>query len=211
MATSSTAIANKALSHLGVASTIADLDTESSAEARAAREFYEDARDEVLRDFPWPFATKVVSLALVTDYTAETSTTYPEYGYAYRYPADAVRLLRIRSGAGRIETNSSRVRMRIISDDVGKLLLTDSTPAWLEYVAKETDVSRYDADFANAFALYLASMIAPRVTGGDPNNLGLKCLQKYELARGKAMANALNEQTGDEGSSDESGFTAARV
>jgi hypothetical protein len=179
--------------------------------AKACRAYYETTRDEVLRDFPWPFATRVVPLAVVADYSAETSTTYPEYAYAYRYPAECLRFIRIRSGGGRFETNASRIRTRIIGDADGLLILADIAPAWAEYVVVVEDVSRWPADAISAFSLLLASKIAPRVTGGDPNKLGLRSLQPYDLARKKALANALNEQTGDDGMLDSSGFMSARA
>ena len=213
MASSDTEICNMALSHVGVSQELTDLATDRTANARACRRFYEHARDEVLRDFPWPFATRVESLALVTDYTTETAETYAEYDYAWRYPANAVRLLRIRSGTGRWETNLSRVRHRIISDADGMLLLADMTPGWIEYVTSDVVVSRFAPDFVTALSLYLASLIAPRVTGGDPQNLGPKALVRYDFARKKAWANALNEQMGDDGRADEdySGFMGARA
>ena len=62
---SKTEIANLALSHLGVGKEIGNLDTEKTEEAVAMRRFYESARDATLRDFPWPFATRMVALALV--------------------------------------------------------------------------------------------------------------------------------------------------
>lgn len=226
MAASSTEIANLALSHVGVAVEVQNVDTESTAEARAVRAFYEQARDEVLRAFPWPFATVIAALQLVTDYTAEITTTYPEYGYAYRYPADCLRLLKIRSGAGQwigvgplqwvTTTNTlaylgQRVRTKIISDAAGALILADQTTPYAEYVQRVTDVSRFAPDFVSALSFYLAALIAPRVTGGDPNNLGAKALAKYDLARRQAWATALNEQALDDGLDAESGFTAARA
>src|SRR4051812_32897245 len=95
-------ICNMALGHLAVGKAIGAL-TEASQEARACLRFYEQARDEVLRDFPWPFATTVEALALV----AVQPTT--EWGYSYRYPLNCLALRRIPSGV-RNDTRGTTVK-----------------------------------------------------------------------------------------------------
>lgn len=81
---SSTEISNMALSHLAISREIAALDTERSQEAQACRRFYETVRKTVLRDYPWPFATKFATLALVED------DPNSEWDFSYRYPSDCL-------------------------------------------------------------------------------------------------------------------------
>lgn len=195
MPSSVAAICNQALSALALDADIQVI-TENSAEARACNLFYEDVRDQVLRDFPWPFARKVAVLALVTG-------TPNEWGYQYRYPSDALAIRRIlpygddTATLGQLEFPSTRIPYSIAQDATGRLLWTFMEDAWVEYTVQITDVTMFPDDFAAAVALLLASFIAPRVTGGDPNKLGDRALAKYQWRISSAKANALNEQAPD--------------
>ena len=185
------AICNLALSHLGVGKEIANLETETSQEAAACRRFFATARDNTLRDYPWPFATKIASLALI-----ETEPN-DEWGYSYRYPTDCVRLRRILSG-NRNDNRQTRVPYKIAQDTSGELLYTDMENAEVEYTVRETDPSRYPSDFAMAFSLRLALYIAPRLTKGDPFKLGDRALSLHEFEIKKAMASAHIEEQSEE-------------
>lgn len=188
---SSTEIANLALSHLAVAQPIANLTTERSTTAAACRTFYSLTRELVLRQTAWPFANVVETLGLV-----ETDPN-DEWGYSYRYPATASRLIRIPSGI-RNDTRQKRVPYKIGRDASGKLIYTDMEDALIEYTRLETDEDRYPPDFIMAMSLRLAAYIAPRVTGGDPFKLGQRAMQMYMLEFGLATANAGNEDQPDE-------------
>lgn len=147
VASSKVQISNLALRHLATAKSIASMD-EKSTEAIAMAQVYDQAKDEVLRDFPWPFAGRVVSLALVQNQPT------PEWGFSYRYPADCIAIRRFLSPgqiagpdpsawgyvqpmsayqSGRIATPQSRVKYRIMSDDDGLLIFTDFAPVPATY------------------------------------------------------------------------------
>jgi hypothetical protein len=85
-------ICNVALSHLANSTEIQDLDAEPSKEAQACRRLFDLTRDEVLRDFPWPFATASAALTLFA------SNPNTEWGYSYRMPAGKLFFRRILSG-----------------------------------------------------------------------------------------------------------------
>ena len=191
MATSETEICNLALSHLGIAKEIANLETENSAEANAMRRFYVTARDETLREFAWPFATKQVALGLVEEDPTD------EWGFSYRYPSDAVALRRILSGI-RNDNRQSRAAYRITRDDDGLLVYTDIEDAELEYTMRETDVLRFPSDFVMALSFLLAWLTAPRLAGGDPFKLAQRALQLYEVELSKARAMAAGEEQPEE-------------
>lgn len=186
---SKVAICNMALGALGVGDEIASID-ERSAEARACRIFYDETLKEVLRDHAWPFATKIVALALVEEAPSD------EWGYAYRYPTDCVMMRRILSGQ-RLDTRATRVPNRIIADDAGQLILTDAAEAELEYTMIISDSQRLPPDFTAAFAYLLAVRIAPKVTGGDPFGLQEKNIKLYNFEIAKAKASAANEEQPD--------------
>lgn len=185
-------ICNLALSHLGVSTEIANLETERSKEAAACRRFYETVRDEVLRDFTWPFATVIADLALVQE------QPNAEWAYAYRYPADALFFRRILTGGCRVEQAGARVPYRIGRDADGQLIFTDQATAVAEWTTLVDDTEQWPPDCVQAAGLLLASYIAPRVTGGDQFKLGLLALQKYQARIMAAKANAANEETPDQ-------------
>jgi hypothetical protein len=79
----------------------------------------------------------------------------------------------------------------------------------VEYVQDVTDLTLPSALFIEAYALLLASRIAPRVTGGDPYKLGPLAYQKYQQKIHEAQNNSLNEEQVDV--QPESEFVRART
>jgi hypothetical protein len=203
MATSKTNIANMALRHVGVSLTVADVDLTSdrSAQARACREFYDNARDEVLRDFNWHFARRRSALTGLAPVLSDPSS---EWQYSYRLPSDLVAMRRVLNGLGvRYDTELGRIPYELSGDDSGQLLLTDyltatGDPLVVVYTARVTDVTKYPADFAQALALLLGGYIAASITEGDELKLGERALAKYAWRIAKAWANAANEEQPDQ-------------
>lgn len=208
-------ICNLALSHLAIAKEIQDLVAEKSAEALACRRFYYQSRDEVLADFPWPFATAFANPALVAGPTPPATM---EWAYSYRVPDDCLRVRRILSG-DRNDTRDTRVPYRLTQDSSGLLILTDVVPyaatattvaqPQIEYTVLVEDPSRFSADFAQALSYLLAWYLAPRLTAGDKFNLGKQARQAYEWAIGRARDNAVNAEQPDP--LPESEFISARL
>lgn len=205
MATSSVELANLALSHLGDTKGIASMD-ERSDPARACNRWYEQCRDEVLRDFAWPFAITTATLALVEEFDSDTA----EWAYSYTYPSDALYLTRSPYGSSRTPTNDTTQKWRIVRNaSGGKLLYIDQDEATIEYVAQVTDPTEFPPDFTVALSYLLASRIAPAVTSEARKENMLLMLQLYKDAIGNARANALNEQAPDV--PPDSGFITARA
>ena len=199
--TSTTEICNMALSHLGHGKEINNVDTETSSEASACRRFYEIARLTTLRDFPWPFATKIEELSLVEE------DPNAEWGFSYRYPPDCLKFRRILSGT-RNDTRQTRVPFKIAQDDTGILIFSDTDEADAEFTKDMNDPTVYPSDFVLALSFKLASLIAPRLTAGDPAKLGDRTLQLYMHAIGQARVTAANEEQHEE--DPESEFIRAR-
>lgn len=187
MATDLVSIWNRALSVLGNAVEVQS-DSENSPEANACRRFYEDARDELLQGFPWPFATTTATLALV-----ETDPT-TEWLYAYAYPTGCLKFGRI-LGDLRLEAANTRVPYVLRAD---RIIYTDRIDAVGEYVTQVTDTTEFSPAFAKALSLLLASYIAPRVTGGDPYKLQDRCEALQARALAFAQANCVNEEQPDQ-------------
>ena len=181
-----TDICNMAISHLGISKDIANVTTEQSAEAKACRRFLDIARETVLKDYNWPFATKMATLNLVEEDPND------EWAYSYRYPSDCLYARRILSGF-RDDTDLTRIPYKITQDSTGILIYCDTENAILEYTLNTKNVDLFSSDFKFALSYRLAHYIAPRITAGDPFGLGDKALQKYVLEIQRASANAFNE------------------
>lgn len=143
-------ICNMALGYVGVAHEISSLDGVET-EAQQCKRFYAQTRDATLRDFPWPFADKVVALALVA------SDPNDDWAYSYRYPADCIRAIRFVTGQ-RVQT--VRVPWALSSDASGKLIFTDMQDAVLKYIYKVIDPEMFDPSFVEALAWRLGSKVA---------------------------------------------------
>jgi hypothetical protein len=136
LVTTDTEICNLALAHLGISKTIADdaLLTERSKNAQACRAFIESVRHEVLRDYPWQFATAFAELVLVEE---EPTIEWP---YAYRGPENSMFLRRILNGVSRHEISKTRVKFRQVAD-----LVSTTYDAATEYATGDY-VRSVDAD-----------------------------------------------------------------
>ena len=199
--TSKTGICNLALFHIGSSKSIANLETEESAEARACRLFYDDVLEEVLKARHWPFAKKFTALALV-----ETDPT-EEWKYSYRYPSDCLEVRRIiddltnqddldylGGSRAKVLLEGSRIPFVMGQDDQGFLIFTDKQTALIEYLARVDEVVRWPADFKMAVSFLLGSYIAPRLTSGDPFRMADRCFELYMKKLDTSAANVGNEE-----------------
>jgi hypothetical protein len=184
-------ICNLALSHLGSGKSIANIETEKSQEAYACNSFYVIARDAVLRDFAWPFATKIVSLGLVEEDPND------EWDFSYGYPSDCLKAIRILSGI-RNDDRESRVPFKLVYDDTRQLIYCDQEDAELEYTVRVTDAERFSPDFVLALSFRLAAYISPRITGGDRFKQGERASRMYAFEIERARATGVNEEQPDQ-------------
>jgi hypothetical protein len=199
-------IFNTALRHVAVDRPVASV-AETSTNAITCAAFYDTTRDEVLREFNWPFARRYVALTLVGG-TITVPVTM-DFQYSYRMPADCLLPRRILTGI-RQETadGDNRTPFSVGGDATGGLIYTDFQsqaanaflPAQpqLEYTAAVIDETQFASDFTQALAAKLAYYIAPSLSsGGDSNRLGDRALQLYERMISLAEARALNGQVPD--------------
>lgn len=189
-------ICNMALSHIGGYSDIAALDN-SSQESKKCKLLYSPARDSVLRDNNWNFATKVLTLALLTD-------TYLGWVYGYQYPVDCLMAIKIyndynnninRDSIYYPECNvtDNKIEFQIISNEAltGRIILTNKEDAKLVYIAKVTDTNMFDVEFIDALSYRLASELAISLKGDM--QLQQQLFQAYLMKAGQARANNCNE------------------
>jgi len=209
-------ICNLAISHGGAGHTIQAL-TESSVEARQCNLLYDKARRATLRSHPWNFATKRVTLALLTD-------TYTGWTYAYSYPTDCLNVIEILNPLAAIYSDYSltatdrvrnryatrnKVEYKVISNDDknARVVLCNLEDAEMEYTADITDVNMFDPLFVEALAWRLAADLSMPLRGD---------LQQFDLLErkffreiSKAAAESSNEDQKDP--EDRNNYVGARL
>jgi len=184
---SKTQIVNLALLRIGVTRAIANVDTEQSREAVSARLAFDDERDFVLRDFPWPWASTYATGQLVTG--SSTTPANRDWIFAYRYPSDCLMVRRLVTSAGRSDT--APPSFAIGRDSQGRLIYTNQEEAEFEYTARVTNPEEFDALFVSMLAWKLASVLAPALSRIE--NMTTNAIKMYEIEKSKAQSRALNE------------------
>ena len=137
---SEVSICNRALAMLG-GSTITSL-TDGSTEANVCNAVYADARDAVLRAYPWSCAIQRVSLAQLS--------TPPVWGFdkAYSLPNDPFCL----SVLDLKEDSKYRVE--------GRTLVCNTDTATIKYISQITDPGQFDPALVFAIACRIAAEVA---------------------------------------------------
>lgn len=194
-------ICNRALSHLGQGRSINSL-TEASKEAAQCSLHYPSARDSVLADFNWNFATKRVALA-------QTNNPPSDWQYAYAYPSDCLRIIAIPVPGIRHPTAEMRIQYVVGADEkgTGRLIYTDQPKAWLKYVAQIIDVNMFEPIFQEALSWRLASAINMAITANP--DVGNNALMMYSRLIQSAGTHSMNES--QEPPMPDSPFTLARM
>lgn len=188
-----TDICNQALAHLGQTRFLSDLDTDRGTAATLCRTFFDTMRESVFSEYPWSRATKTAALDLIEELDDDE-----EWDFKYRYPVDCLFARRIQSDY-RTDSADSRIPYRVVLDDDGTVvILTDREDARLEYTVRVDDVSQDPAKVALAQSSYLAFLLAPGLTGGDPFKLGQRAANTYASIIAGAKANDASEETPDQ-------------
>lgn len=141
-------------------------------------EFYDIAREQVLKDFDWNFANSYRELSLTGNIPQN-----PKFLYEYDYPNDCVFAREIIP-----YVNSEIVEFEIAANEDGqKVINTNQTPAILRYTKTVDNESFFSAEFVMALCWYLAFLAAPAITGNRA--IQSDCLNVYTniLAKSKAL------------------------
>lgn len=198
MATSKTKIFNMALNELGVTAPIANADAQDDTNAIILRNFYETARDEVLKGFDWNFAEKYRQLTPTGDKCLD-----PRFQFVYDFPNDCLAARSIFEEGGK----GLKRKFKLSANDKGqKVLLTSISPVILRYTRRVENETLFDPEFAIALALYLAGLAGQAVTGSaDKANTAMK--KYWDKVRLGQISNAAEGQEVDE---DDSTYLDAR-
>ncbi len=141
-------------------------------------EFYDSAKEQVLKDFDWNFANSYKELAL-TGYIPQN----PKFLYEFDYPNDCVFAREL------ISYNSNEIiEFEVSSNCMGnKVINTNVTPAVLRYTRLIDNEIYFTSEFTMALCWYLAFLCAPSVCGN--RSIQSDCMNVYTnmLAKAKAL------------------------
>ena len=198
MTISKTTIFNMALNELGVSAPITNADAQDDTRAIILNNFYETARDEVLKAFDWNFAEKYRVLTRTKDDCID-----PRYNYVYDFPDDCLSAREIYV----IDGDKKKKKFRVSANEQGKkVILTEHDGVVLRYTRMVKKENFFDSEFAMSLALYLAALTGQSIIGSEQK--ALNALRKYnERVKLGQVANASEGQQKDE---DDSTYLDAR-
>ncbi len=189
-------IFNIALNILGVST---PLENANSSDNRAIllNNYYFLAKDYVLKDFDWNFASTFKELSLV-----ENPKLVSKYNYCYDYPNDCVCARDIfQKGDYRLQ------KFSIASVATGeKVIYTNAEQAILRYTRRIDKEIYFSCEFSMALAYYLASLTSNVLVGSIQK--GEAAYQKYSQII--KHAKVLNAGEGTEEIYDENTYLDAR-
>ena len=171
------------------AQTIAALD-EDSDRARLASNLWPTVRDSVLRSHPWNCCVKRVALA--------PDATTPAFDWAFQFtlPADYARTLSVGEAGAEVE----------FAIESGKLMC-DENPAYLRYVALQTNPAAWDPMLVRAMELAMAAAMAYGITSSS----SLRDSMRQELEMHMKRARAVDGQDGTPDTLGDAPLLAARM
>lgn len=178
MATSDIAIANRALTKLGVARIISFGD--NNEQARALQSMYAMVRDSELRAYTWNFSIKRASLAALVDAPAF------DWARQFQLPTDCLRLLwagEFYPGPDLSDFNNGKFKEYEVE---GRVIMSNlPAPLKIRYVAQITDPTFFDPLFGEALACKLAVELAESMTTSSTNRQ--LAWEEYKQAMLKAL------------------------
>lgn len=227
-----TDIINMALSHLRQTNFIAS-PADTSEQALVANLWYDKARRKVLRECDWTFCRKNVLLNSLGDVQTATDNPtiladqdiIPGYIWTYAQPPHCLAIRYVYSpnygdwpdvivDPFRDQTKPIK-RIRKAEHTLGRAPISDLDAvacnlavAWAVYTWDETDESRFDDSFVNAFALALSIYMCMALTANEA--LMQTKIGEYDLAMGEAKRINHQEETEMTPQADDSPWMQAR-
>ncbi len=168
--TSEVEIMNSALIKLGAERIIAPTDNNTRALLVAAA--YPRLRDALLISHPWKFCSTRVELTQISP----KPNNYPEYDYVFDLPADCARVLELVDAA---YTEKWDIEQRRI--------LANFSPLVFRYIARITDVTKFDDLFCEVLAWLIASDIAYALTQDSQLANTTRVIYERELSQARSF------------------------
>lgn len=178
MAVSDIAIANRALTKLGVARIISFGD--NNEQARALQSMYAIVRDSELRAYTWNFSVKRAQLAALVDAPAF------DWPRQFQLPTDCLRLLWAGDFYPGPNLSDLSNGLDLDYEVEGRVIMSRlPAPLKIRYIARVEDPNQFDALFVEAFACKLAIELAESLTNSSTNRQ--EAWQEYQQAIRKAL------------------------
>lgn len=177
-------ICNLAFSHFGHDANIVSIaPPDDSVEAHLCEQFYPMARDELLAEHAWTFATKRVTLAALV-------SAREDFAYAYALPADCVRTRKVLP-----EGYASDSESEVFELENGVVYTDVPSVATLVYTYRNVASGSYSPQFTVALSLLLASYLAGPVVKDATGGLQALLMKRARVATGVAKASDANADT----------------
>ncbi|WP_304679895.1 hypothetical protein [uncultured Desulfovibrio sp.] len=165
MTISQISIWNRALGFLGTRNVASE--RENTPEALQCRLYWDSARRQVLRDFPWSFAQRRVWLARLP----LPEGFEREFRFAYALPDDCLKVHEVRH-EGIAPRPFSLARNMADAAGSGAFLATDAARALLLYTGDVRNSRLFDDLFAHMLSRKLAALIAVPLLKNNSQKVG---------------------------------------
>lgn len=217
-------IANLALAHLGDDATVSAFSPpEGSAQAEHCARFYPIARDSLIEQHGWGFATRRATLVKLV-YNDPTG----EWAFAYALPNLCIKPIEVRpptqlsgiitsyplstvSPSGNTVGNNGIEFTVEIDENGNKILLTNQDLASLVYLIQVTDTGKFSPLFVDTLSHYLAAYLAGPVLKGDVGRAEAK--GQFAIAMnlmGLATVSDANQRLKNQRSDSQNSITSSR-
>lgn len=174
-------ICNLAMSHFGQDATISAIDPpDGSAEAEHCARFFPMARDQVLEDCAWTFATFRTTLATLTN-------DRDDWEYRYTLPANCIKP-RILLPEGYTDSEIEGEPFERENDSI----YSNAANATLIYTKRITDPTKFSPLFTMSLSWLLASYTAGPITKDASGGIQARLYKRYEILLGQAKASNAN-------------------
>lgn len=199
MALSVVSISNIALTRIGSSRLVESVfPVDGSDESNVLNLHYEAVRDQVLEDFPWPFARKYATLGLIEE--AASQPWANQWGFSYAIPSDCITIRRLATGLGPATYAPPPFE---VGDAV---ILTNEAEAVAEYTYRVTDPAKFTPSFSSAVSWLLAHEIAMPLSVSD--GIRERAMRNYGIQL--SMARAASANHGQDPDPPESQYVRAR-
>ncbi len=182
-------ICNLAIAELGQTVFIQSLTDNGNVE-ELCNLHYDRVRRTALQFFPFEFAIKREVLV------ASSEDPPSSWGFAYVYPTDCLRPLKIDEGLQQ-PTNDQLVTYLIENKGAARVIFTDHDAPCLQYIFDQKDVVLWTEAFIDAMAVLMAAKLAMPLTKDQSLAKDMLQLSRLRL-QGAAAASATNIQRGEE-------------
>lgn len=173
-------IANLALSHLGMRK-ISDL-TGTDPSTIAVNDFFEICRDDLFREFKWPFATSLADLS------ADSSQTLAGWEYTYAYPTlSAATIWSVFDDSTADQRHEQDYEVFYDPVRASMVICSDLDDAICEYTAFVDNIALWDDKFIMALSYRLSASIAHTLTGDVDKGLKLMQLSNAYVSEAKRI------------------------